>query len=106
MNLIYLIALLISITGIATLDRKYKLAFAVDFARAATTIAIGVVFFLVWDLSGIALGIFFRGQAKHLTGITLAPELPIEEIFFLVLLSYSTLALFAALKKRIDAKQL
>lgn len=104
MNFVYLISLLISIAGIATLDAKYKLAFAVDFARSATTIAIGVVFFLIWDLSGIALGIFFRGQTKNLTGITLAPELPIEEIFFLILLSYNTLALFTAITKRIRVK--
>ncbi|MEY4639999.1 MAG: hypothetical protein RLY13_997, partial [Actinomycetota bacterium] len=53
MSFLYLLGLLISIFGIATLDYKYKLAFAVDFARAATTIAIGVVFFLIWDLFGI-----------------------------------------------------
>lgn len=101
MTFLYLLGLLISIFGIATLDFKYKLAFAVDFARAATTIAIGVVFFLIWDLFGIALGIFFRGNAQHLTGITLAPELPLEEVFFLILLCYSTLAIFTAAAKKL-----
>lgn len=100
MSYLYLLGLLISIFGIAALDFKYKLAFAVDFARATTTIAIGVVFFLIWDLFGIALGIFFRGNSQLLTGITLAPELPLEELFFLILLCYTTLAIFTAAAKK------
>ena len=50
-----------------------------------------VALFLVWDLVGIALGIFFRGDAPHLSGLLLAPELPLEELFFLILLSYNAL---------------
>ena len=52
---------------------------------------VGVVFFLVWDLGGISLGVFFRGEGEWMTGVLLAPELPLEEVFFLVLLSYNTL---------------
>jgi lycopene cyclase domain-containing protein len=51
----------------------------------------GVAFFLVWDVVGIAEGVFFRGSGPWMTGILLGPELPLEELFFLMLLSYSTL---------------
>jgi hypothetical protein len=34
-----------------------------------------------------------------MTGILLAPELPIEEVFFLTLLSYMTMNVFSALTK-------
>ncbi|MBT5248381.1 MAG: lycopene cyclase domain-containing protein, partial [Microbacteriaceae bacterium] len=36
-------------------------------------------------------GVFFRGGGPWMTGILLAPELPLEEVFFLAVLSYSTL---------------
>ena len=63
----------------------------------------GVVFFLVWDLVGIGLGIFFRGETAFMTGILLAPELPLEELFFLTLLCYLTMNL-VRLAVRADAR--
>jgi len=48
----------------------------------------------VWDLIGIALGIFFRGDTANLSGLLLAPELPLEELFFLILLSYNALLVY------------
>ena len=50
-----------------------------------------MAFFLVWDSPGIALGIFSRGESPLMTGVLLAPELPLEEVFFLTLLSYVAL---------------
>lgn len=96
---LYLIALVISIAGITLLDRRHKLAFWVDARASAISIAIGVAVFLIWDLVGIALGIFFRGNAPHLSGILLAPELPLEELFFLILLCYNTLLAYRWVKK-------
>jgi lycopene cyclase domain-containing protein len=55
----------------------------------------GVLFFLIWDLAGIGLGIFFRGPSPLVTGILVAPEVPLEEIFFLTLLCYLTMNVFA-----------
>ncbi len=96
---LYLIALLVSITGIALLDHRHKLAFWVDAKASALAITVGVAVFLVWDLVGIALGIFFRGNAPHLSGLLLAPELPLEELFFLILLCYNTLIAYRWAKK-------
>ena len=59
----------------------------------------GVLFFLIWDLAGITLGIFFRGNPGLLTGIQLSPELPLEELFFLTLLCYLTMNTVSALEQ-------
>ena len=96
---LYLIALVISIAGIALLDRRHKLAFWVDAKASALAISISVAVFLVWDLVGIALGIFFRGNAPHLSGLLLAPEVPVEELFFLILLCYNTLLVYRWVKR-------
>ena len=95
MSFLYLTALLVSIAGLATVDFRFKLAVAKS-KRYLGLIFISLGFFLIWDLAGIALGIFFRGHAQHLTGIVLSNELPLEEIFFLILLSYSALLLLKA----------
>lgn len=91
----YLAALLVSIFGVATLDRRFTLFVFRDPARGAVTLLVGVVFFLVWDLVGIDLGIFFRGETAFMTGWQLYPELPVEEVFFLVLLCWLTMDLHA-----------
>lgn len=95
MQLLYLFALGISLAGMVVLDRRFGLFFWNNPRRATVVLAIGVVFFLVWDLAGISLGIFFRGQTPFMTGLLLAPELPLEELFFLVFLCYLTMNLYA-----------
>ena len=94
---LYLLALVVSLLGLVGLDRKHKLVFFRDWLSGAVSISVGVAFFLIWDLFGIANGIFFRGETVGLTGLLLAPELPIEEVLFLTLLCYSTLEVFLAL---------
>ncbi|WP_258724602.1 lycopene cyclase domain-containing protein [Cellulomonas sp. NS3] len=95
-GLAYLGALLVSIGGIALLDRAHRLAFWSDWRLSAACVGIGVAAFLAWDLAGLALGIFARGDSPHMTGILLAPELPIEEVGFLTLLCYTALAAWRA----------
>jgi lycopene cyclase domain-containing protein len=99
LSLVYLGLLLFSIGGLAALDFKYQLAIAKT-KRYLCMILVPVAFFLIWDLAGISLGIFFRGDAPYLTGILLSEELPLEEVFFLVLLSYSALLLLKAFGRR------
>ena len=94
MNYLYLAALLVSIAGMIVLDVRFKLFFAASWVRAEIVLVVGVAFFLAWDVAGISLGIFFRGNPDLLTGLLLAPELPVEELFFLVLLCYTTMNLF------------
>ena len=95
-GILYLVALLVSITGMVVLDLRFRLFFAVAPVRAAIVMAVGVAFFLVWDVAGITLGIFFRGNPDLLTGILLAPELPLEELFFLILLCYTVMNSYTA----------
>ncbi|WP_157156672.1 MULTISPECIES: lycopene cyclase domain-containing protein [unclassified Diaminobutyricimonas] len=93
MNVLYLGFLLASIGCMVLLDRRFRLFFWHDPARAAVVLVVGTLFFLAWDLAGIGLGIFFRAQSDISTGILLAPELPLEEVFFLVFLCYLTMVL-------------
>ncbi|NLI19516.1 MAG: lycopene cyclase domain-containing protein [Actinomycetales bacterium] len=91
MALAYLTALLVSIVCLGLIDHRWRLALFRDARATLVTVAIGVAFFLAWDLGGIALGVFFRGEGPWMTGLLLAPELPLEEVFFLILLCYNTL---------------
>jgi len=93
-NFFYLIALLFSICGLFILDWRYKLAFWIDRTRAAKVISVTMLVFIIWDIIGIRLGIFFHGGSNYTLPIRLLPEFPIEEIFFLFLLCYVTLLLY------------
>ena len=99
MFLLYLAALLIALTGMVVLDRRFTLFFWRDARRAAIVLLVGVAFFLAWDLWGVGLGIFFRGETSFMTGLQLAPELPLEEIFFLTLLCYLTMNVYGWLSR-------
>jgi len=95
----YLLGLLFSIVGLGLFDWKFKLGFSTNKKAAALATLLPLIYFLLWDGAGIALGIFFRGETSHLTGILVAPELPLEELFFLFLLNYTTLTIFIAVKR-------
>jgi lycopene cyclase domain-containing protein len=92
----YLLVLLFSLAGLTVLDRRFSLAFFADWRRAAITLAGGVAVFVVWDLAGIAGNIFMIGDSRFLSGWQLAPEFPVEEIFFLCLLMYNALLVWRA----------
>ena len=99
----YLTAILLSITGLALIDRRWDLALFNQTKRTLITVAIGLIFFLIWDLNGIALGIFWEGSRTFLVGIDLLPQLPLEEPFFLILLCYMLLLCYLGFS-RIVAK--
>lgn len=92
MSVVYLSALVLALLGTGLLDSRHRLAmWGGAPLRTVVIVLVGVLFFLVWDVVGIAEGVFFRGSGPWMTGILLGPELPLEEVFFLVLLCYSTL---------------
>lgn len=105
MTLLYLLALLVSLGAMVLLDRRFRLVFWRDARRAGITLGVGLAFFLAWDAAGIALGIFARGGSRYMTGIEVAPELPLEEIFFLVFLCYLTLVLIAGGRAVLDRRR-
>ena len=99
MSVLYLLTLLLSLGGMAVLDWRFRLFFWRSPWRAALVLGIGVLFFLAWDLLGIDLGIFYRGETALMTGVQLAPELPLEEVFFLTFLCYLTMILVQAARR-------
>ena len=104
MGLLYLAALLVSLTGMVVLDRRFTLFFWRDARRAAIVLVAGIVFFLAWDVAGISQGIFFRGETSFMTGLLVGPELPVEEVFFLALLCYLTMNVYAAAGRMLDRR--
>ncbi len=99
MGFIYLLSLLAGIACMLLLDRRFRLYFWRD-ARAATVVTlVGLAVLLLWDLAGIRLGIFFRGEGQIATGVLLAPELPIEEPVFLTFLVLCTMIIFTGLQR-------
>ena len=96
----YLAALLFGIVGMSIIDWRYKLAIWHDRRRAVLTLIISVAVFIVWDILGIALGIFFHGGSNLTLPIRLLPEFPLEELFFLALLCYSALVIHQGIAKK------
>lgn len=90
---LYLAGLLVSLVGMTVLDARFRLFFWRAPWRATAVLVVGVAFFMLWDLAGVAFGIFFIGPQNLLTGVLLAPDVPLEELFFLVLLCYTTMNL-------------
>ena len=99
MGYIYLLSLLGGIACMLLLDFRYRLFFWHD-ARSATIVTlVGLVVMLAWDLAAIGLGIFLRGEGEIATGLLIAPELPIEEPFFLLFLVLCTMIIYTGLRR-------
>ena len=90
---LYLAALLASTACMALLDHRFRLVLWRAPRIGAATVGVGIAFFLAWDLAAIASGHYAAGQSAAMTGIMLAPELPVEEIVFITFLCYLTLVL-------------
>ena len=101
----YLAALLVSLAGVVTLDLRYRLFLGRDWRTAAIVLVVGLLFFLAWDLAGIGLGIFLRGAGPFMTGVLLAPELPIEEPVFLIFLCEVTMVLVLGADRMVKARR-
>ena len=84
-GIVYLLCLL------TLLDRRFRLVLWRATRRGAIVLAAGVALFLAWDLAAIAAGHYRMGDSALMSGIELGPELPLEELVFLVFLCYVTL---------------
>jgi lycopene cyclase domain-containing protein len=89
----YLAVLLIGLGCMVLMDRRWRLVLWADARRGAAVLATGVVLFLAWDVAALTLGLYRRGESAVMTGVQVAPELPLEEIFFILFLCYLTLVL-------------
>ncbi|WP_066522827.1 lycopene cyclase domain-containing protein [Curtobacterium ammoniigenes] len=90
---LYLGGLIVAIVAMVLLDARYRLFFWRGPLRAAAVLVIGLLFFLGWDLVGVRSGVFFQGGGPFLIGADIAPQVPVEEVFFLTLLCYVTMNL-------------
>ncbi|KAE8763167.1 lycopene cyclase domain-containing protein [Georgenia thermotolerans] len=90
---LYLATLLAALGCLALLDRRWRLVLWADARRGAVVVAVGTALFLLWDVAAISAGFYERGGSAGMTGVLLAPELPLEELFFIVFLCYLTLVL-------------
>ncbi|GAA2561930.1 lycopene cyclase domain-containing protein [Neomicrococcus aestuarii] len=90
----YLGALLVGMTSMLLIDYRFRLFFWRDAASAALVAVAGTVFLLLWDAAGIAGGIFIRGTSEAMLGIDIAPQMPLEEPFFLMFLVLCTMILY------------
>lgn len=87
----YLATLLVSIGSMALIDRRWRVFLWADPRRGAVLLVVGLVFFLAWDVVAISSQIYRRGASAAMTDIELLPELPLEELFFIVFLCYLTM---------------
>jgi lycopene cyclase domain-containing protein len=85
-------------------DVRFRLFLGKDWRRGLVVLATGLAFFLAWDLAGIGLGIFLRGDGPFMTGVMLAPELPLEEPVFLLFLCEVTMVLVLGADRLIRAR--
>jgi len=100
MQWLYLTGIITAIGCLVIVDRRFKLAFFHDVKRTAITLAISIWLFIVWDIFGIKLGIFFHGGSEYTLPYRIIPEFPIEEVFFLFLLTYVALLIYRFAEKR------
>lgn len=94
MSWLYLLSVLAAGSCMALVDRRWRLFLFRQPTHAVVAISVGFVFFLAWDFVAIALEVYSRGESPAMTGIEVAPELPLEELFFIVFLTYVTGVLY------------
>lgn len=97
---IYLGAILFSLAGMVAIDLKFHLALRTAPGRTSLAVVLATGFFLLWDAVGIVTGVFVKGDSPLFVGIDLAPHLPLEELFFLLFLSYLAIVLWSAFQRR------
>lgn len=92
-HLTYLVAILVPLAAMAAVDRRWRLVLWAHPWRGVVVLASGALAFLGWDLVALGHGFYRRGGSPLMTGVDVAPGLPLEEVFFVVFLCYLTLVL-------------
>lgn len=97
-------ALTVSLLGMGIIDHRWKLVVFRDAGAAFIVLAAGLALFLGWDHVGLQLGVFFRADGPYMTGLELAPDLPVEESVFLLLLSYCATVFYAGAHRLLERR--
>jgi lycopene cyclase domain-containing protein len=101
MHSFYLLSLLLA-NSLLLIDRRFRLAFFFDWRRTIATILPGMVVFVLWDILGIGLHIFYAGHSRYSLGVMLGKNFPIEEPLFLFLLCFTSLLLWRGITRYAD----
>jgi lycopene cyclase domain-containing protein len=92
LDLLYLGGILVAFTGMAIIDWHWKVALFRDPGHTIAVVAITLVVLLLFDISGLLLGVFAAGS--RVMGIFLfSRDMPLEEIFLLTFFGYFTLVM-------------
>lgn len=101
---LYLLAIVLSFAGVTVLDLRWRLVIRYAPVRTLIAVVLGTLFFVAWDLVGIATGVFVKGDSPLLIGLEFAPHLPVEEPVFLAFLCYLALVAWAAGERLLGAR--
>ena len=96
MSFLYLGGILLSAIGVGLIDARWRLALFARPRRALVAVFGTALMLLLIDLVGIATGNFLLGASSWMTGVEVLPHLPIEELAFVVFLSYVSLVAVTA----------
>lgn len=100
MQWLYFASLLATIGCLVLVDWRYKAALFSDVWRTTITIGVTMSLFIIWDLLGIHLDIFFSGNSAFALPFMIVPNFPVEELLFVFVLSYVTLLIYLGAKAR------
>ena len=101
-GLAYLAVQIVSFAGIGVIDHRWRLAAFRSPAATGLAVTAAVALFLTWDVLGVRSGVFFRGQTDFMTGLQVAPEIPVEEVVFLAFLSYLALVCATGVTRAVE----
>lgn len=92
LDLLYLGGILGAFTGMGIIDWRWKVALFRDPGHTIVVVAITLVVLLLFDISGLLLGVFSAGS--RVMGVFLfSRDMPLEEIFLLTFFGYFTLVM-------------
>ncbi len=95
----YLVLLLVSVGGLTLADYRFRLVFF-DKPKAALKTVLGLVTILIiGDIIGVTWLVHYTNPL-YVSGIFLA-DIPIEEVLFLIMVSYFTLVCYTLIKRRL-----
>jgi lycopene cyclase domain-containing protein len=104
-SLVYLASLVLVLGCMALVDHRWKLFFWSDPRRAAVVFSFGFALFLAWDLVALHFELYERGRSEYMTGIEVAPDLPVEELFFVAFLPYLTMVLHGLGRRMLQVEE-
>lgn len=91
-NLLYIGGILVAFAGMGIIDWRWKVALFRDPGHTLVVVAVTFVVLLLFDISGLLLGVFTAGP--RVMGIYLfSRDMPLEEIFLLTFFGYFTLVM-------------